>query len=109
MKFLIDNQLPEALARHLRTNGLDAAHVLACGLDEADDATVWRFAEEEQRVIVSKDEDFFHLASHPQAAVQVVWVRLGNCRKATLLATFDALLPRILEALAAGSRVVEVR
>lgn len=109
MKFLVDNQLPTALARHLSALGLTAMHVLDCGLDEADDSIIWRFATEQGWIIISKDEDFFYLASPPQATVQVIWVRLGNCRKATLLATFDALLPKILDALNAGSRVVEVR
>ncbi len=109
MKFLVDNQLPAALARHLSAQGLTAMHVLDCGLDEADDITIWRFATDQGWAIISKDEDFFHLADQPQATVQVIWVRLGNCRKTTLLATFDALFPRILGALNAGRRVVEVR
>ena len=37
MKLLIDNQLPAALAVHLRSRGHQCAHVLELGLDEASD------------------------------------------------------------------------
>jgi len=43
-----------------------------------------------------------------RAGVQLVWVRLGNCRNPKLLAVFDALWPRIQERLDDGDRIVEV-
>jgi predicted nuclease of predicted toxin-antitoxin system len=60
-------------------------------------------------VLISKDEDFLHLATRPGPVVPLVWVRLGNCRKQVLLATFDALLVDLLTALTEGRRVVELR
>jgi len=36
-------------------------------------------------------------------------VRIGNCRKAQLLAAFEKILPSLLQSLAAGNRIVEVR
>jgi predicted nuclease of predicted toxin-antitoxin system len=39
----------------------------------------------------------------------VIWVRLGNCRKTTLLATFTQLLPRLLEALQHGQKILEIQ
>lgn len=47
MKALIDNQLPIALAVHLRQCGHDCQHVLEIGLDEADDLTIWLHAQRE--------------------------------------------------------------
>ena len=59
-------------------------------------------------VLISKDDDFFHLSGQQRASVQLVWVRLGNCRNPKLLAVFDALCPRIQERLDDGDRIVEV-
>lgn len=109
MKFLVDNQLPLALARYLSTQGHECWHVLDLGLEEANDITIWRWASAEGTVLISKDEDFFHLANQPNVNVQLVWVRLGNCRTQTLLAAFDSLLPQLITALQAGARVVEMR
>ena len=85
MKFLVDNQLPAALARFLAARGIDCQHVLDINLAEAKDREIWQIAAAWQMVLISKDEDFFHLANRPEAEVPVVWVRLGNCRNPALL------------------------
>jgi len=51
VKFLVDNQLPVTLARHLQTRGFDCQHVLEVGLAEASDAEVCRYADEQGRII----------------------------------------------------------
>jgi len=68
MKLLIDNQLPLALAAHLRGWGLDAVHVLETGQNTADDAEIWARAAVDGRVVVSKDDDFLVLATHSGAS-----------------------------------------
>ena len=108
MKFLVDNQLA-ALARWLAARGLDACHVSDVGLEEASDQCIWDYAVAQGRALVSKDEDFLHLATLSEFAAPLIWVRLGNCRKQALLAAFDALLLHLLTALAEGKRVVELR
>jgi len=61
-------------------------------------------------VIVTKDEDFQALANRQSSIPsQVIWVRLGNCRKVQLLEAFSKILPALLEALAAGDAVIEIR
>ena len=65
MKLLIDNQLPAALATHLRATGHDAVHVLDIGLDSADDADIWAHCIADARVLISKDEDFVILLPAP--------------------------------------------
>ena len=89
MKFLIDNQLPGTLALYLRRKGFDCEHVLDAGLAEASDAALCKYASDNGRIIISKDEDFLYLASRPRAAFQFVWVRVGNCRTAALLEAFE--------------------
>jgi predicted nuclease of predicted toxin-antitoxin system len=109
VKVLVDNQLPAALARFLEAKGIDAIHVSAVGLEQAEDRDVWQFATSQQRAVVSKDEDFVHLAVRPGSTGLLIWVRLGNCRKLALLAVFESLLPKILDAAAQGQRVIEIR
>ena len=109
MKFLVDNQLPAALAEHLRMRGLDCQHVLDVGLAEASDAQICRYAQDHERVIVSKDEDFLHLANRPEAEIRIVWVRLGNCRTSVLIEAVEKLWPMVEACLKAGDRIVELR
>jgi len=109
VNFIVDSQLPLALAQHLRTRGLDCQHVLDIGLAEASDAEICRYAESQGRVIISKDEDFLHLASRPDAKFKIVWVRLGNCRTSALISAFDQFWPTLQSCLEAGDRIVELR
>lgn len=109
MKFLIDNQLPPALAQYLRKRGFDCEHVLNVGLAEALDIEICRYAEAQERIIVSKDEDFLYLASQSRVRIRLLWVQLGNCRTAALLAAFDRLWPAVEAALNAGDQIIEIR
>jgi predicted nuclease of predicted toxin-antitoxin system len=56
--------------------------------------------------VVSKDEDFFDLANRPGDTGRLLWVRMGNCRTAALLARFENAWPGIEESFGAGHRIV---
>jgi predicted nuclease of predicted toxin-antitoxin system len=58
MRFLIDAQLPPALARWLVSVGHEAEHVADRGMQAASDAVIWDLALREHAAIVTKDEDF---------------------------------------------------
>ncbi|MBK8096972.1 MAG: DUF5615 family PIN-like protein [Planctomycetes bacterium] len=87
MKFLVDNQLPLSVARFLASAGHDAVHVADLAMDQSDDRLVWPV--EEVRSLISKDEDFLHLACRGDDNITFVWIRIGNCRKDVLLAAID--------------------
>jgi predicted nuclease of predicted toxin-antitoxin system len=108
MKLLIDNQLPMQLAVHLRARGHDCDHVYELGMDEADDKEVWNRAIREGRVLVSKDEDFVHLANRPGDAGRLIWVRMGNCRNTVLIAAFDRVHDEAVVAIGNGQKIVEI-
>jgi predicted nuclease of predicted toxin-antitoxin system len=108
MRFLVDNQLPPTLANWLRGQGHDAIHVFEVGLAHLDDRELWSHAESEAQIIVSKDEDFLFLANQSGTAGRLLWVRLGNCRNAPLLAAFAAAFVTILAAFELGQTVVEL-
>lgn len=58
MRFLVDAQLPPALARRIEAMGHAAEHVADCGLATAPDPHVRQYAAATGAVIVTKDEDF---------------------------------------------------
>jgi predicted nuclease of predicted toxin-antitoxin system len=109
VKFIVVNQLPVALAEYLRKRGFDCQHVLEAGLGDALDSHICRHAKIQERIIISKDEDFFYSAKQREARIKVIWVRLGNCRTSALLAAFERSWPRIESCLKAGDRIVEIR
>lgn len=109
MKFLIDNQLPAALARFLGERGLECQHVFDVNLSQASDLEIWRYAATHEMIVVSKDEDFVHLAVKPDAAARLIWIRLGNCQTPQLLAAIGTVWERVQACLERGDRIVEVR
>jgi predicted nuclease of predicted toxin-antitoxin system len=109
MKFLVDNQLPVALAGWLLANGEQVDHVLDLDLERAGDSEIWALCIAEDRIVVSKDVDFLLLANRPGDTGRLLWVRMGNCRTSALLARFAAAWPAIQSAFASGQRVVELR
>jgi len=108
VRFLVDAQLPPALARWLCDNGHEGTHLLDQGLLEAADTRIWEEAERLGAVIVSKDEDFVHLRTLKPDGPSLVWVRVGNTTRRDLIAWFAQLLPEIERALLAGERLIEV-
>ena len=78
-------------------------------MDEASDLEIWDYADKGNWIVVSKDEDFLHLANRPGDTGKLLWVRIGNCRKQTLLRSFQRELPGIVRAFDHGVRVVEIR
>ena len=106
MKFIVDNQLPKTLAGWLTARGQDAVHVLDLSLDRELDAGIWTRASAEGRIVISKDEDFFHLANRAGDTGRLLWVRMGNCRTVALLARFDDAWTGIEQSFSAGHRIV---
>ena len=58
VRFIIDAQLPPALAHLSRKSGFDAAAVREIGLRDADDEEIWRYALQYDAGVITKDEDF---------------------------------------------------
>lgn len=70
--FLVDQQLPKALANYLTEHGHDARHVKDYpGGTTMTDAEIARLSDAEGRFVVTKDEDFriSHLLGKPPARI----------------------------------------
>ncbi|MFM7182291.1 MAG: DUF5615 family PIN-like protein [Verrucomicrobiales bacterium] len=109
MRFLIDAQLPPALARLLEGHGHVAEHVEDIGLRHADDSTIWAYAVSHQAVIITKDEDFPQRLHHARSKPVIVWLRIGNASRRALLQWFEPLLPQIESLIGQGNPLIEVR
>ena len=108
MKFIIDAQLPPALARYLAAKGENAMHVLDIGMMESSDSEIWDFALKEEMVIITKDEDFQMRASVTQHGPKIIWVRIGNCSKKMLLEFFEQQWEKIKLELCNEVKLVEL-
>lgn len=107
MRFLVDNALSPRMAEGLSLSGHDAVHVHRLGMANADDETIFEFAEKENRILISEDTDFGTILAARRASFPSVI--LFRCR----LKSVEALLPILLdnlssfkEELKAGSIVV---
>jgi predicted nuclease of predicted toxin-antitoxin system len=109
VRFLVDAQLPPAVAQWLREAGHDAQAVREVGLREADDGDIWNHALETGAVIVTKDEDFPTRAQLTLNGPVIVWLRIGNSTNQVLRQWFMPRLPQILDWIEQGVRVLEIR
>ena len=101
--------LPAPLARYLSFRGVECRHVLDVGLSDAADSKIWKFAQENDYVIISKDGDFLYLADAPGAGVRLIWIRFGNCRTKSLLRRVWVLWPKVEVWLSGDESVIELR
>lgn len=109
MKFIIDAQLPPALAAWLIKSGHDATHVKDLNLRDSTDTAIWRYALQTEAIIITKDEDFPKRASQSRQRPCIVWIRVGNCTSRALLHWFSPLFPAIIREITEGQQLIEVR
>jgi predicted nuclease of predicted toxin-antitoxin system len=106
--FIIDAQLPPALAASLRAVGCEAFAVRELGLRDASDSEIWNHALRAQAAVVTKDEDFAQRCMHSQEQPVIVWLRIGNSSNQALLRRLIPLWPTLMRRIEAGDRLIEV-
>lgn len=109
MIFLIDAQLPPALARWLTEQGHTAEHVDDLELRDADDIVIWNYALSSGAIIVTKDEDFAERTARTPTGPVILWLRLGNATNRVLIQWLSPRWEEITDHLDAGNRLIEVR
>ena len=85
MKLLLDQNLSRKLVRQIEEAFPDSCHLTAVLPEASTDKDIWLYAEANDFVIVTKDDDFEQrsvLLGHPP---KVIWIRLGNCRTADVV------------------------
>ena len=109
MNFVVDEQLPPALAGWIEGRGHTAQHLQDLGLLSAKDQGVWLYCSSPPSVIVTKDEDFVERRSRSAEGPQVLWVRIGNATNDALLTWLSLRWDYAVGALQSGAVVVELR
>jgi predicted nuclease of predicted toxin-antitoxin system len=109
LTFLVDAQLPPALARWIADRGHQARHVFDVDLQAASDAAVWEYARRENAVLVSKDEDFVDGWLLTEQSTSLIWIRKGNCSNRALMTWFERLWAETVSRLERGERFIELR
>ena len=106
MKFLVDAHLPPSLAAVLAAAGHDTVHTRDLPAQNLTrDGVINEISLREQRVVISKDTDFFYSHILHGRPWKLLLVRTGNIGAADLRALFSRHLPAILAALETHSLV----
>jgi predicted nuclease of predicted toxin-antitoxin system len=107
VKFLIDSSLSPTIAKGLKQAGHDAVHLRSYGMQAASDAEVFKFAVEQDRILISADTDFGTLlALWHDIEPSVILLHHPQKSPQSQLALLLANLPAIEEALEHGGIVI---
>ena len=100
MKFLVDAHLPPSVAKLLNDAGHDAIHCsdLPAGNATSDEG-LNEISVAEERVVISKDIDFYNSLVLHSRPWKLVLVRTGNIGTRDLTAIFSSRLDAIVDAL----------
>ncbi len=98
MKFLLDAQLPPSLKNLFTANGYDCIHTL--DLESGNDTTdkiINQISVAEQRIVITKDSDFFDSFIVKKEPYKLIFVKLGNTSKKELIQFFHDRFSEIIE------------
>ena len=106
MKFLVDAHLPPGLCGLLQAAGHDALHTSQLpAQNRTTDRVINELSLQEQRVVVTKDSDFYNTHLLRGEPWKLLLVRTGNIRARELKQLFQRHLPAIEAALNQNSLV----
>ena len=107
MRFLLDMNLPPAIAEWLQSKGHDAVHIREIGLGHLPDREVFARAAEEGWIVVTFDLDFGEIAGLAGATgATVLLLRLRLVHQDYFRQRLQAAIVEAAEALEAGATVV---
>ena len=108
MKILVDAQLPKRLSDFLISKGVNALHTIELpDQNRSSDGDIINVAEEQGRIVISKDSDFldnYILSGKPS---KLLIVSTGNITNNDLITLFDKNLDE-LKSLFAKNSVIEI-
>jgi predicted nuclease of predicted toxin-antitoxin system len=106
MNFLVDAHLPRDLCGLLQAAGHDVVHTSQLpAQNKTTDQVINELSAREQRVVISKDTDFYYSHLLHQRPYKLLLVRTGNIRTRELKELFQRQLPAIVQALVNNSLV----
>ncbi|MEO5569445.1 MAG: DUF5615 family PIN-like protein [Bacteroidia bacterium] len=104
MNFIVDAQLPKSLSDFLCSKGFDSVHTLQLPeKNQTKDFVINELAANENRVIITKDNDFLESFILKKVPIKLIFVRTGNIKNAALLSFFALRIDKIIELLEENS------
>ncbi len=97
MKFIIDEQLPIKLADWLNTKGFDTLHTSYFNKKSLNDKEIRAISMGENRILISKDEDFFNSFILLREPYKLIFLTTGNIKNRQLLDIFRENFNHILK------------
>ncbi len=98
MKFLLDAQLPPSLKQLFKNKGFDCIHTLDLELgNDTTDKIINKISVAEQRILITKDSDFFDSFIINNEPYKLIMVKLGNTSKKDLIQFFTDRFNDIIE------------
>ena len=90
LRFIIDAQLPKKLSDFLNNNGFNAVHTLDLPDKNATtDKYIIEFARLENRILITKDDDFLRSFLISKKPEKLILVKTGNIHNNELLSIFE--------------------
>lgn len=109
MKFIIDAQLPIRLKDWLNKNGQDAIHTVDLPNKQfTSDLDIIEIAEKTERIVISKDSDFYKHNLIKGKPKKLLFITTGNIVNSALMELFQLNFQTILNYFKAGNKVIEV-
>jgi predicted nuclease of predicted toxin-antitoxin system len=106
MKFLVDAHLPPGLCALLQAAGHEAVHTRQLpAQNQATDTFINDLSLREERVVVSKDTDFYYSHLLQRKPWKLLLIRTGNMSTRDLKRLMQVHLPEVIAALEANSLV----
>jgi predicted nuclease of predicted toxin-antitoxin system len=78
MKLLLDENLSRRIIPYIEKHYPGSTQVTLIGLERALDYDVWKYARNNDFVIVTRDSDFYDLSSIKGAPPSVIWLKTKN-------------------------------
>ncbi len=98
MKFLLDAQLPPSLKQLFADKGYDCIHTLDLESgNNTSDKIINKISVDEQRILITKDSDFFDSFIIKKEPYKLIMVKLGNTSKKELILIFHNRFAEIIE------------
>ena len=106
MKFLVDAHLPPGICALLQSAGHDAIHTRQLpAQNRTPDQVINDLSVRDQRVVISKDTDFYYSHLLLKRPHKLLIIRTGNIRTRELKTLFEAHMAEIVNALETNSLV----
>ncbi len=78
MKLLFDQNISFRITKKLKNYFSDCLHVSDCGLSDCEDQVIWKYAKDNDFVIVTFDSDFYDISMINGYPPKMIWIRTGN-------------------------------